>query len=171
MEVIIRPHPDNHISSKFSKTISSFGLKLDLAFTEYLKERKCDGVPAKSADFIKDAQKSLNYYLSNAACVMSEGGTLCLEARSVNIPVAVLANNPWQITSRHFLQFDHFQPLCTKNGVLTILSIDQWAEDFCIWLSSLNDQLGDIDQLLNTKLLQTENYITHANNFFKKYLK
>ena len=165
-QVILRPHPDNVLDDQLVKLIAERGLTLDLAYSEFA-EGMSSGIPAREQKFLLTAQQTLCDALTDAVCVISEGGTLCLEARAIGIPVAVLANNPWQITARHFLQVDHFQPLCSKSGVHVILHTNEWAFDFSKWLSNIDAELEGINTLLDPIIFNSDRYNAAASHVLK----
>jgi hypothetical protein len=129
--IVYRPHPYsspndipdlrgyNHISidPAFSDlAFSEFGMK-NIPFANH----KC---------FFEKSYNSLVNILSKTICLLSQSGTLCLEARSLSINVLVLLNEPYQVTLKLSHHMSHFNEIFSDKGVFPIYSQNQLEEFF-----------------------------------------
>lgn len=133
--VIYRPHPYSRPSDLPS--LQKFkSIKIDSAYQT--DNNKNLDIPFSSQDDFNDkSYESLVDNLGNACCILSQAGTLCLEARSLSIPVFVLLNESYQVTLKlsHFMT--HFNELFSDPGVFPIFSQNQLRN--CLLKINFND--------------------------------
>ena len=148
-DIVVRPHPNNVLKPSDEKLIEEYGLFLDSAYVKFLRENRLGGVPGSCSNFLASSKKSLLEHFRRISLLLCEAGTLCLEARSIGIPVGIIATNRWQITARNFLHFDHFRPLTQRIGIHIVLN-DEFSHDLAIWLKQLDENLPTIDDIVSS---------------------
>ena len=128
-KLIIRPHPQSLITKSFIQEVESLSERfyVDPHFKE-INNSFGDIVPMKEKRFRKDFDNRLFKLLEKTALIMTEGGTITLDAGLLNIPVIGLFINPHQRTARYFPYFDHYSEITTSKwfrAVFTDYKIDE----------------------------------------------
>jgi hypothetical protein len=119
--VIYRPHP--YSSSKDLPCLKNFkNITIDSAF---LNLNIKDTPFANHKYFKENSYASLIDNLNKTCCLLSQAGTLCLEARALSINVFVLLNEPYQVTLKFSQYMTHFNDLFSDPGVYPIYSQNQ----------------------------------------------
>ena len=145
---IVRPHHDDFFDQHRAKHFANKWLKLDTSFEDFLEKKPEGGVPALDNDFLESSNNTLKDLISGAKFAISEGSTICLEARTKGMPVVVLANNLFQVTARNFIHLDHFRPLAQKNGIFVAFDTE-WSSEFIEWYKNLQTYETATRDLLN----------------------